>query len=63
VFENYVNKRHDRKAALKFLGITMNGHGNPRILVSDKLRPYGAAMKVVGNADKLETGRWLNNRA
>ncbi len=31
--------------------------------MTDKLRSYGAAMKVVGNADKQETGRWLNNRA
>ena len=32
------------------------------ILVTDKLRSYGAAMKDVGNADKQETSRWLNNR-
>jgi putative transposase len=31
--------------------------------VTDKLRSYGAAMKVIGNADRQETGRWLNNRA
>ena len=29
----------------------------------EKLRSYGAAMKVFGNAWKQETGRWLNNRA
>jgi len=33
------------------------------VLVTDKLRSHGAAMKVIGNADKQETGRWLNNRA
>jgi putative transposase len=33
------------------------------IFVTDKLRSYGAAMKVIGNVDKQETGRWLNNRA
>jgi len=37
--------------------------GPPHIFVTDMLRSYGAAMKVVGNADKQETGRWLNNRA
>ena len=37
--------------------------GPPYVIVTDKLRSYGAAMKVVGNADKRETGRWLNNRA
>ena len=41
----------------------MKRHGCPHILVTDKLRSYGAAMKVIGNADRQETGRWLNNRA
>jgi putative transposase len=27
------------------------------------VRSYGAAMKIIGNADRQETGRWLNNRA
>ena len=33
------------------------------IIVTDKLRSYGAAMKQIGNAKRHETGRWLNNRA
>ncbi len=37
--------------------------GPPHVIVTDKLRSYGAAMKVVGSADKQETGRFLNNRA
>ena len=41
----------------------MKRHGRPEVLVTDKLRSYGAAMKVTGNASKQETGRWLNNRA
>ena len=63
VIESYVTKRRDRKTALKFFRETMKRHGNPHSLVTHKLRSYGAAMKVVGNADKQETGRWLNNRA
>jgi putative transposase len=63
VLESYVTNRRDRKAALKFLRKAMKRHGNPHILVTDKLQSYGAAMKAVGNADKQETGRWLNNRA
>jgi len=31
--------------------------------VADKLRSYGAAMKVIGNEVRQATGRWLNNRA
>jgi putative transposase len=41
----------------------MKRHGCAHIFVTNKLRSYGAAMKVVGNADRQETGRWLNNRA
>ncbi len=63
VLESYVTKRRDRKAALKFLKKTMKRHGRAEVLVTDKLRSYGAAMKVIGNAGKQETGRWKNNRA
>jgi putative transposase len=63
VLESYVAKRRDRKAALKFLGKTMKRFGQPHVIVIDLLRSYGAAMKVIGNADRQETGRWLNNRA
>ncbi len=63
VLESFVTKTRDRKAALKFLKKTMRRHRSPKTLVTDKLRSYIAAMKVVGNANKQETGRWLNNRA
>ena len=41
----------------------MKRYGRPEIIVTDKLRSYHAAMKVIGNAKRQETGRWLNNRA
>lgn len=63
VLESYVTKRRNRNAALKFLRKTMKRHGLPHILVTDKLRSYGAAMKDIGNFAKQETGRWKNNRA
>ncbi len=63
VMESFVSKRRDRKAALKFLRKTMKRHGQVNILVTDKLRSYGAAMKVLGTAEKQEAGRWLNNRS
>ena len=62
VLESYVTKRRDRKAALKFLRKSMKRYGAPKVIVTDKLRSYGAAMKVIGNAPRQETGRWLNNR-
>ena len=63
VLESFVTKRRDRKAALKFLCKAMKRYGNPKVVVTDRLRSYGAAMRVIGNADCQETGRWLNNRA
>ena len=41
----------------------MKRFGQPHVIVTDLLRSYGAAMKVIDNADRQETGRWLNNRA
>jgi putative transposase len=63
VLESYVTKRRDRKAALKFLKKIMKRYGQPEAIVTDKLRSYGAAMKVIGNASRQDTGRWRNNRA
>ena len=63
VLESLVTKTRDRKAALKFLRKTMKKHGQPEVIVTDKLRSYGAALKEIGAGDRQETGRWLNNRA
>ncbi len=63
ILESFVTKRRDRRAALRFLRKTMKRYGRPKVVVTDRLRSYGAAMNVIGNADRQETGRWLNNRA
>ena len=62
VLDCFVSKRRDRNAALKFLRKLMKRFGQPQVIVTDKLRSYGAAMKVIGRAERQETGRWLNNR-
>ncbi len=41
----------------------MKRYGKPEVIATVRLRSYGAALKVIGNASKQETGRWLNNRA
>jgi len=46
VLESYVMKRRDHKSALKILRKSMKRNGNPEVIVMDKLRFYGAAMKV-----------------
>ena len=63
VLEVFVTKKRDYKAALRFLRKAMKRYGRPKAIVTDKLRSYHAAMKVIGNAERQETGRWLNNRA
>jgi len=63
VLESYVSKRRDRKTALKFIRKSMKRNGKPKIIVTDKLRSYRAAMMIIGNAGRQETGRWLNKRA
>jgi putative transposase len=63
VLEDFATKRRDRGAAMKFLKRTMKRYGRPRSIVTDRLRSYRSAMKVIGNAADQECGRWLNNRA
>jgi len=63
ILESFVTKRRDKAAALKFIRKAMKRHGKPRTIVTDRLRSYGAAMREIGNADRQETGRRLNNRA
>ncbi len=63
VLESFVTKARDKKAALKFLKKSMRRYGRSRTIVKDRLRSYGAAMKVIGHADQQERGRWLKNRA
>lgn len=63
VLESYVTKRRDRKAALAFLKKAMKRYGQPKAIVTDRLRSYRAALNVIGNAANQECGRRLNNRA
>ena len=63
VLESFVTKGRDKAAALKFIKKAMKRHGRPKAIMTDKLRSYGAGLKEIGNADRQETGRHLNNRA
>lgn len=62
VLEAFVSKRRDRNAALKFLKKIMKKYSSPKVIVTDKLKSYRAAMNIIGNSSKQETGRWKNNR-
>ena len=63
MLESFVTKTRDKAAALKFIKKILKRHGRPRAIVTDGLRSYDAAMREIGNVDRQETGRWLNNRA
>ena len=63
VLEVFVTKRRDRRAAHKFLKRAMKRYGQPKVIVTDRLRSYRATMNVIGNGADQECGRWLNNRA
>ena len=58
-----VTAQRDKAAALKLLKRIMKKYGQPREIVTDGLRAYSAAMKAIGNSDRQEVGRGLNNRA
>ena len=63
VLEVFVSKSRDREAALEFLKRAMRRYSRPAMIVTDRLKSYRAAMKVIGNESRQEIKRWLNNRA
>ena len=63
VLESFATKTRDKAAALTFMKKLMKRHGRAKAITTDGLRSYKAAMKIIGNADKQEFGRWANNRA
>ena len=62
VLESFASKTRDKPAALKFMKKLMKRHGPAKVITTDGLRSYKAAMKELGNTEKQEVGRWANNR-
>ena len=62
-FRSFASKARDKPAARKFLKKLMKRHGPAKVITTDGLSSYKAAMKDLGNAEKHEVGRWANNRA
>ncbi|KPL66748.1 transposase [Erythrobacter sp. SG61-1L] len=63
ILESFVTKKRDKSAALAFMKRTLKRQGKPEKVVTDGMRSYPAAMRDLGNLDRREVGRWLNNRA
>ena len=62
ILESFVTKKRDKAAALAFMKKALKRHGRPDKIVTDGLRSYPVAMRELGNFDRREMGRWLNNR-
>jgi putative transposase len=62
VLESFVTKERDKAAALKFMKKLMKRHGCAKVVTTDGLRSYRAAMKELSIAERQEVGRWANNR-
>jgi putative transposase len=63
ILESFVTKTRNKAAALAFMKRALKRHGKAEAIVTDGLKSYSAAMRDLGNLDRRETGRWLNNRA
>jgi putative transposase len=63
ILQSYVTKKPDKTAALVFLKKALKRHGSAEAIVTDGLRSYPAAIRDLGNLERCEMGRWLNNRA
>ena len=55
VLEVYVTKRRDRRAAPTFLKWTMKRYGRPKIIATNQLRSYRAAMNLAGKTVVINT--------
>ena len=62
ILESYVTRKRDKSAALRFMKKALKRHGQPEVVVTDSLRSYPAAMRELGNLERREMGRYLNNR-
>ena len=63
VVDVFLQKRRDGKAAKRFFKMLMNKHrGEPRNIVTDKLRSYNVAHKELIPETIHDTSQYANNR-
>ena len=64
VLDVLVQPRRNKAAALKLLRKLLKRHGfAPTVIVTDKLRSYGAALPLVGFSGRHDQDLRANNRA
>jgi len=62
VHECFVTQRHNKATAKNFIIKTMQKHGSPKTITTDKFPPYGAAFREIEISDKQLCGGRSNNR-
>jgi putative transposase len=63
VLDILVQPKRDRFAAIRFFRKLLRGAAQPRVIVTDKLRSYAAAKRIVMPGVAHRQHRYLNNRA
>jgi putative transposase len=58
-----VTRERDKRAAKRFFRKLLRANPKPRVVVTDKLRSYGAALKELLPHTEHRQSRYLNNRA
>jgi len=58
-----VTSKRDKRAAKRFLRKLLRDNAKPRVVVTDKLRSYGAALRELLPHTEHRQSRYLNNRA
>jgi putative transposase len=58
-----VTRKRDKRSARRFLRKLLRDNPKPRVVVTDKLRSYGAALKELLPHTEHRQSRYLNNRA
>ena len=62
ILESFVTRKRDKSAVLAFIKKALKRHGRPEEIVTDGLRSYPAAIRELGNLERRNMGRWMNNR-
>jgi len=63
VLDILVRSRSNKWAAIRFFHKLFNAFGEPWLIVTDKLKSYGAALKELAPGIEHRSHKGLNNRA
>lgn len=58
-----VTGKRDKRVPKRFLRKLLRSHSKPSVVVTDKLRSYGAALRDLLPHTEHRQSRYLNNRA